>query len=75
MTGPFEPDDFKKQAHDLGEFGTMIRLEYAANVANSIDSKRWACEMGGEHDAVMASDNSAVCARCLAKLKAKWEAV
>lgn len=35
MKDIFQPGDFEYQAHDVGEFGKLIRIQYAANIANT----------------------------------------
>ena len=35
----FKPEDFKYNSHDLGEFGQLIRIAYAANEAQKIFDK------------------------------------
>ena len=70
MSGPFKPEDFIVH-------GTDPTAERAAESANAILAKRWACPKGGEHkiDWSRVRDMCGNCKSCGAKLRARWEAV
>ena len=73
--GPFHCLDFGEVSIDDGErVFEQICITKAADLANAIDAKRWACDLDGEHKPTE-YNTVTICVKCGAKLQAKWEKI